>query len=67
MSKRKTINAETLIGVASENAGHPIDEARASAYAGAFEPILGLLDELRALPLKNIEPAVIFTPEEADE
>lgn len=67
MSNRKTITAETLIGVASENAGHPIDQARAGAYAEAYEPILGLLDELRALPLKDIEPAVIFTPEEADE
>ena len=67
MSKRKAISAQTLSQVASENAGHPLDEARASAYAEAFEPILRLLDGLRALPLKNIEPATTFKPEQVDE
>ena len=67
MTKRKAISAETLMRVARENAGHPIDEARAGAYAEAFEPILQLLDDLRALPLKNMEPAAIFKPEEIDD
>ena len=67
MSKRKAISAETLMRVAGENAGHPIDAERASAYAEAFEPILQLLDNLRELPLKDVEPAMIFKPEEIDE
>ena len=62
MSTRKTINGSTVAAVAAENAGHPLDAARAQTYAEALEPILGMLDELRALPLKDIEPATTFTP-----
>ena len=62
MSPRKTISASTIAAVAAENAGHPLDETRAQGYAEALEPILARLDELRSLPLKNVEPATIFVP-----
>ncbi len=67
MERRKAITAETIARVAAENAGHPIEAARAAAYAEAFEPILQLLDGLRALPLKEVEPATVFRPEATDE
>ena len=66
MKKRQPISADTIARVAAENAGHPIDAERAAAYAEAFEPILQLLDGLRELPLKEVEPAMVFRPEQAD-
>lgn len=66
MGKRRTIVAETLSAVAAENAGHPIDDGRAADYAGVLEPILKMLDSLRALPLKDVEPALVFRPEASD-
>ena len=67
MGQRKPITEKTLMQVASENSGHPIDAERAAAYAEVFEPILQLLEGLRALPLKDIEPATVFRPEESNE
>ena len=66
MKKRQPISADTIARVAAENAGHPIDAERAAAYAEALEPILQLLDGLRELPLKEVEPATVFRPEQAD-
>ena len=63
MKKRTPITADTIAKVAAQNAGHPIDAERAAAYADAFEPILKLFDDLRELPLKDVEPAVTFKPE----
>lgn len=67
MKRRPPITADTISRVAAENAGHPLDETRAAAYAEAFEPILQLLDGLRSLPLENVEPAIIFRPEANDD
>lgn len=64
MGERRPIKADTIAAVAAENAGHPLDKARAAAYAEAFEPILQQLEALRRLPLKDVEPAVIFQPVE---
>lgn len=66
MGKRKPITTETVTAVAAENAGHPLEAARAQAYAAAFEPILQQLEILRDLPLKDVEPAVIFRPQEVE-
>ena len=63
MGNRRIITADTVGAVAAENAGHPIDGARAAGYADALEPILQMMDSLRALPLKNVEPALVFRPE----
>ena len=63
--KRKKIRPETISAVASENAGHPLDDDRAAGYAEALEPILEAIETLRSLPLKNSEPATIFRPVES--
>jgi len=62
MSKRETITAATVAAVARQYAGHPLDEARAAAYAAALEPLLAQIAGLRGLPLKDVEPAPIFRP-----
>lgn len=64
MGKRSQITAETVAAVAEQNAGHPLAAERAEAYAGALEAILQQLETLRALPLKDVEPAVVFQPVE---
>lgn len=66
MGKRRAITAETVAAVAAENAGHPIDQDRAAGYAAALDPILQMMEQLRALPLKDVEPALVFRPEETD-
>ncbi len=63
MAERRKITAATVSAVAAEIAGHPLDDDRASAYAEAYEPILQAMDQLRKLPLKDIEPAVVFWPQ----
>jgi hypothetical protein len=62
MGKRTAITAETVAAVAAQNAGHPLEEGRAQGYAQALEPILRQLEVLRGLPLKDVEPAVVFRP-----
>ncbi|WP_417516577.1 hypothetical protein [Minwuia sp.] len=64
MGKRRPVRAETVSAVAAENAGHPLDDARAAIYAEALEPILQGMEAIRALPLKNLEPATVFQPVE---
>lgn len=64
MGDRRPIQAGTVAAVAAENAGHPLEPARAADYAEAFEPILQAMEALRALPIKDVEPAVVFQPVE---
>ncbi len=64
MGERKPITAETVAAGAQQNAGHALEPGRAAAYAEALEPILGIMEQLRALPLKDVEPAPVFTPVE---
>lgn len=64
MGKREPITPETVAAVAAQNAGHPLEPERAAAYAAAFEPVLEQIAGLRKLPLKDIEPAVVFAPVE---
>ncbi len=65
MAKRQPVSATTIAAVAAEFAGHPLEAERAAAYAAAYEPILRAFEQLRRLPLKNVEPACVFTPGEA--
>jgi hypothetical protein len=64
MGKRTPITPATVAAVAAENAGHPLGPERATAYASALEPVLRQMQVLRALPLKDVEPAVVFRPVE---
>lgn len=67
MSARSPITPETLQSIASELAGQPISSEKAAAHAKVFENIMQMIESLRSLPIKDIEPAVIFRPVERRE
>ncbi len=62
MPNRSPITVETVMAIAKENAGHPLEPERAATCGEALEPILGMIDAIRSLPLKDIEPAPVFRP-----
>tara|TARA_R110002096_G_scaffold5175_3_gene24192 strand:- start:4748 stop:4960 length:213 start_codon:yes stop_codon:yes gene_type:complete len=62
MNKREPVTATTVAAVAAQNAGHPLAADRAARYAQSLEPILQMVAGLRGLPLKDVEPAVVFRP-----
>ena len=64
MSKRSPITPKTLQSVAAELAGQPISAEKAAAHAEMFENIMQMIQSLRDLPIKDVEPAVIFRPVE---
>ncbi len=64
MSSRKPVTAETIEAVASQFAGAPVDADRAKAHAEAWEPLLNMIATLRSLPIKDVEPPLLFSPEE---
>ncbi len=66
-NKRNPIRAETIQAVAAEYAGQPIDAQRASAYLAYLEPICEMFVGLRKLPIKDLDPGVIFRPVTIDE
>ena len=66
MSSRKPVTAQTIEGVATEMAGAPVDAARAQAHAEAWEPLLAMIATLRELPIKDIGPPLLYSPEEDD-
>ena len=66
-SKRPPIRTKTIQAVATEYVGQPISAARAKSYSGHIESIWEMLSGLRKLPLKDVEPAIVFRPTTADE
>jgi Asp-tRNA(Asn)/Glu-tRNA(Gln) amidotransferase C subunit len=64
MSARSPLTPETVQAVASELAGQPVDAAKAAAHAEVFENIMQMIETLRELPIKDVEPAVIYRPVE---
>ena len=64
MSTRSPITPKTLQSVAAELAGQPIGAEKAAAHAEMFENIMQMIESLRDLPIKDVEPAVIFRPVE---
>lgn len=64
MSTRSPITPKTLQSVAAELAGQPISAEKAAAHAEMFENIMQMIESLRDLPIKDVEPAVIFRPVE---
>lgn len=61
---RDTVTAQTVGLVSRQMTGHPLEAERAAAYAEALEPMLQQIETLRRLPLKDVEPAVVFQPVE---
>lgn len=64
MIKRNPIKPETLQSVSAELAGQPISSEKAKIHAEVFENIMQMVETLRELPIKDVEPAVIFHPVE---
>ena len=64
MNARSPITPKTLQPAAAELAGQPVSEEKAAAHAEIFENIMQMIESLRGLPIKDIEPAVIFRPVE---
>jgi len=64
MNSRKPLTAETLRRVAEQLAGAPVTREQAAGHTAVFEPLMTAIARLRSLPLKEIEPAVVFRPEE---
>ncbi len=64
MNARSPITPKTLQSVAAELAGQPVSAEKAAAHAEIFENIMQMIESLRGLPIKDIEPAVIFRPVE---
>lgn len=65
MTKRHEVRPETVQAVAADYAGRPQDAGRAAAFAKLMEGSHRQLEALRALPLKQVEPAMAFRPLEA--
>jgi Asp-tRNA(Asn)/Glu-tRNA(Gln) amidotransferase C subunit len=64
MTKRSPIKPETLQSVSAELAGQSISSEKAKIHAEVFENIMQMVETLRELPIKDVEPAVIFHPVE---
>ncbi|MFP6688328.1 MAG: hypothetical protein VCD31_03265 [Alphaproteobacteria bacterium] len=64
MSARDPVTPNTLKSVAAELAGQHISAEKAAAHAEMFENIMQMIESLRKLPIKDVEPAVIFRPVE---
>lgn len=64
MSDRKPLTPQTIEAMAAQLADLPVAPEKAKAHAEALEPLMEMIACLRSLPLKEVEPAVIFAPEE---
>ncbi len=64
MESRIPVSPETVEGMAREIAGLPLSSAAAKEHAASFEPVMQMIESLRDLPLKEIEPALVFRPKE---
>jgi hypothetical protein len=62
MSQRKPVDAKTLTAMAAELADLRVSAEAVKNHAAILEPIQQGIDGLRRLPLKNVEPALIFRP-----
>ena len=64
MTPRAPITPDTIQATAAEVVGQPVTPTVAAEQAAAFEPLMALIASLRALPLKELEPPVLYRPEE---
>lgn len=63
MHSRSEIEPETLKRVAAQIAGIPIGDQVAAEHAVALEALMREIDGLRELPLKDVAPPLVFSPE----
>jgi len=64
MSARSPITPSGIQSTAAELAGQPVDADKAAVHAEVFENIMQMIETLRDLPIKDVEPAVVFRPVE---
>ena len=67
MSARSPLTPNGVQAVAAELAGQPVDSEKATAHAEVFENIMQMSETLRDLPIKDVEPAVVYRPVERGE
>ena len=61
---RKPITSDLLQAMGSQLNDVPVSAEKAKVQAAALEGPMTVIAELRRLPLKDTEPAVIYAPEE---
>lgn len=61
---RKPVTPELLQAIGAQLADVPLSAEKAQAQAAAFETLMGTIADLRSLPIKDIEPAFVYVPEE---
>ena len=67
MSARSPLTPNGVQAVAAELARQPVDSEKATAHAEVFENIMQMIETLRELPIKDVEPAVVYRPVERGE
>jgi Asp-tRNA(Asn)/Glu-tRNA(Gln) amidotransferase C subunit len=65
MGARKAVTPQTLEAVATEIAGESFGADKTAEQAKLFETIMQMIETLRDLPIKDVEPAVTFQPVES--
>ena len=61
---RETVTPEMIEAVARRLADVPMTPDKARAYAATVQALMTSIATLRSLPLKEVEPAVVYAPEE---
>ncbi|WNZ24134.1 hypothetical protein HJG54_15555 [Leptolyngbya sp. NK1-12] len=64
MLERVPVQANTLQSIASELIGVPISADLATEHVAVIENFMRDVEKLRALPIKEIVPPLVFIPEE---
>ncbi len=63
---REPVTRATIQAVAAGLADVPAPPEKAESQAAAFERLMTMIVELRSLPLKEVEPAVLYSAEEGE-
>ena len=61
---RQPVTSDLIQAMASQLNDVPASAEKAKAHAAAFDGLMTMIAGLRTLPLKDIEPAVIYAPQE---
>jgi hypothetical protein len=56
------LNPEILTAIAREVARSPVDGANMTEHVATLSALLDGIEKLRALPLKDCEPRLVFQP-----
>ena len=67
MTPRAPITPNAIQAIAAEVVGQPVTPTVAAELAAAFEPLMAMIADLRALPLKELEPPVLYRPEDNEQ